>query len=208
MVDQHGIHSNSTWYKATRSQKETQLKHLICGSIMVDADHEVSSNKSRCAANEDSASKTRNCFWFCGCDGDNVRLTDLCKMYKLRQQHPAASPLGLHGLTKGPQIGRGSSGVVWRASTAVHPDAVFAVKEMQLQAGKAGGRRRRSVLNEILLSYRADHPHVVTCYEVRSACIGARRLWGVLLLRFDAQSLDNSSGQRAAEASRFLIRFD
>ena len=78
-------------------------------------------------------------------------------------------PLRLEGLTRGPQIGRGISGVVWRGTDpAAAPGCAFAVKEMLLPRGDGDEGRRRGVLNEVRLAYRADHPHVVTCYEVRS----------------------------------------
>ena len=76
-------------------------------------------------------------------------------------------PQRLQDLSRGPQIGRGISGVVWRGTDpAAAPGCEFAVKEMPLPCGDGDEGRRR--LNEVRLAYRADHPHVVTCYEVRS----------------------------------------
>ena len=129
------------------------------------------------------------------------RFSDLCMLLP-----PCVSRstrlLRLEGLTRGPQIGRGISGVVWRGTDpAAAPGCAFAVKEMPLPRGDGDEGRRRGLLNEVRLAYRADHPHVVTCYEVRSLdrpmlfshCIllsAAQRAGKTMLLRRGAKTAE------------------
>ena len=154
-----------------KHQKDLALQNLAVGrdphGLLIEDDKlsNASTKTDDYGGNDESGDSGGSKRGSCSTQG---RFPDLCMLLPPCTARPAL-PLRLDGLTKGPQIGRGSSGVVWRAAAAAHPDAVFAVKEMRLPTGDAGEQRRRSVLNEILLSYRADHPHVVTCYEVCAA---------------------------------------
>jgi hypothetical protein len=183
VVDEHGMHSQATWMIKAKASKELLLQNLLNitthQSYLLE-DDDVMSVASTCAGEEGgSASRSEtSALPRHGTDGhpscwnrifshigDPGRFSDLCMPQLVCASH---TPLHLKTLCKGPQIGRGSSGVVWRGTDpAAAPGCAFAVKEMPLPAADGDEGRRRGVLNEIRVAYRADHPNVVTCYEVR-----------------------------------------
>jgi hypothetical protein len=169
-LDKYGLHSTSSSNHILKHQKELVLQNLIFGreshgNLIEDDKLSNASTRIGDHSNEpnstDPTEPTTSGGWL-----RQGRFSDLCMLLPPCAAR-SARLLRLDSLVRGDQIGRGSSGVVWRGTDpAAAPGCAFAVKEMPLPAADGDEGRRRGVLNEIRVAYRADHPNVVTCYEV------------------------------------------
>jgi serine/threonine protein kinase len=70
--------------------------------------------------------------------------------------------LRLKNLVKVREVGRGSSGVVYRVQDR-QSNRVWALKEVPLQADE---EKRRMTIDELRTAYGINHAHIVSCHEV------------------------------------------
>ena len=171
VIDKHGLHSSSPSISILKSQKAAVLLNLA-GREPHGPQVEEDRLSNASTRTEEECAYEANQLSGLAREGRHIRdWIQQGRFPHLCMPIPActarrARPLRLEGLSKGTPLGRGSSGVVWRAvDEEAAPGCAFAVKEVTLGAAE-DDERRRSVLNEIRVSYRAEHPHIVTCFEV------------------------------------------